>query len=855
MENKAKISVFGAGKMGTGIALQFAVTGFPVKLLAFDVREQQTSAGVIEDNLKLLAENGLVDADRCDEIRKRIDIVLDFDEAAREADFAIECVLENMELKQNYFARLDQACKPGAVLCTNTSAMSVTEIASKSVHRERILGTHFWNPPFLIPLVEVVRTADVSDHAVDAVCDVLREAGKKPIVVKKDVPGFIANRMQNALGREAVSIIDNSYDFVLDSNGYVIAVRPAEEIVTNYALVIDSAWTLNALDRSGQVKILMTDGTVKTYSINWKNSAKAMEDITGITAANDVNSKSNDVKLETYLGTRDVNQPGSGSYNKTGVAAGSIITYTLSDDDVLTIKSVLQGNSLKGTGSEIDSTVNSDSTAGVGDDGNVIRMDTTNNGSLQYKAMNGYTGGRGSINVTAHGQTQKTYAVDKNTVAFYYWTNTKGEIEYGVATGWDHMSDVNPGVDVQVYPVLDKTSYKTYEATDLADVILFEAEAKATSANYMLVLSANAIGKDLLELNVVFEDGTVQAIEVDDDGGHDWDDEASYMKAYTYAENADGTYDIGDDVENAGTAKLLKNGTVDSSLKGYIALSGKANVWDVTDVDTAEDKTALGTFPYNTKVNAVIVEDDNAIRTAWIWEVDEEHRDDGIVNESITVQFDPMTRKLNISVTGAEDATFAEKRDAVKAEAAKVLGVSVSDIEVEVDSTGNWVIKDTKNGDNYTCTTTDNHVTVTTADKNAHLEYTEYWKVQDPARYGYWVDLVNSGYVTFDFDIVATGSNAITVSGPVTGTSVNTKVPGFGTDPANPAETIAQLYCTGGSATSQNDLKNSTEFAVLAFYDEAGAAQYMLVGNDAAYTPNNLTINGTTYTVTLDLDW
>ena len=71
---------------------------------------------------------------------------------------------------------------------------------------------------------------------------------------------------------------DNSYDFVLDSNGYVIAIRPAEEVVTNYALVVDSAWTLNALDRSGQVKILMTDGTVKTYSINWKNSAKAMED-------------------------------------------------------------------------------------------------------------------------------------------------------------------------------------------------------------------------------------------------------------------------------------------------------------------------------------------------------------------------------------------------------------------------------------------------------------------------------------------------------------------------------------------------------------------------------------------------
>ena len=376
---------------------------------------------------------------------------------------------------------------------------------------------------------------------------------------------------------------DNSYDFVLDSNGYVIAIRPAEEVVTNYALVVDSAWTLNALDRSGQVKILMTDGTVKTYSINWKNSAKAMEDINTVETTNDVKGKPNDEKLETYLGTRDVNKPGQPgqpgqTYNKTGVAAGSIITYTLSDDDVLTIKHVLQGNTLKGNDSEIDSSVNTSSTAGVADNGTVIRMNTSVDQSLQYTAPNGYTGGRGSITVKAGAEDAKTYAVDKNTVAFYYWTNAKGETEYGVATGWDHMSDVANNTEVQVYPTLDKTSYKTYEATDLADVILFEAEAKATSANYMLVLAANAIGKDLLELNVVFEDGTVQAIEVDDDGGHDWDDEASYMKAYTYAENADGTYDIGDDVENAGTAKLLKNGTVDSSLKGYIALSGKANV-------------------------------------------------------------------------------------------------------------------------------------------------------------------------------------------------------------------------------------------------------------------------------------
>ena len=481
---------------------------------------------------------------------------------------------------------------------------------------------------------------------------------------------------------------DNSYDFVLDSNGYVIAIRPAEEVVTNYALVVDSAWTLNALDRSGQVKILMTDGTVKTYSINWKNSAKAMEDINTVETTDDVKGKPNDEKLETYLGTRDVNKPNAGGYNKTGVAAGSIITYTLSDDDVLTIKSVLQGNSLKTRTNEIDGSVNTSSTAGVADNGTVIRMNTSVDQSLQYTAPNGYTGGRGSIEVQANGAADATtYAVDKNTVAFYYWTNAKGETEYGVATGWDHMSDVDDDTEVQVYPTLDKTSYKTYEATKLADVILFEAEAKATSANYMLVLSANAIGKDLLELNVVFEDGTVQAIEVDDDGGHDWDDEASYMKAYTYAENADGTYDIGDDVENAGTAKLLKNGTVDSSLKGYIALSGKANVWDVTDVDTAEDKTALGTFPYNTKVNAVIVEDDNAIRTAWIWEVEEGDNDiddnNPIATEVTKIDADNFKIYLNAFV-GADNRVAVITRAMEKAGYTDVTFASAANNEYTV---------------------------------------------------------------------------------------------------------------------------------------------------------------------------
>ncbi len=87
--------------------------------------------------------------------------------------------------------------------------MSITQIAERAVHKERVVGTHFWNPPYLIPLVEVVRTADVADEAVDRTMDLLRSVGKHPIDCKKDVPGFVANRLQHALWREAISIVEH----------------------------------------------------------------------------------------------------------------------------------------------------------------------------------------------------------------------------------------------------------------------------------------------------------------------------------------------------------------------------------------------------------------------------------------------------------------------------------------------------------------------------------------------------------------------------------------------------------------------------------------------------------------------
>ena len=208
MKEIKNILICGAGMMGKNIGYVFASNpGFQVGM--YDLYPTDVEAG-IRTNTRQLLDKGVITEQELSDRLSRISFTNDIDsDLVKNADLVIEAVFEDMKIKRETFAKLEARCRPDTIFCTNSSVMSPSEISAELQHRERFVGTHFWNPPFLIPLVEVVRTADVSDHAVDAVCDVLREAGKKPIVVKKDVPGFIANRMQNALGREAVSIIAN----------------------------------------------------------------------------------------------------------------------------------------------------------------------------------------------------------------------------------------------------------------------------------------------------------------------------------------------------------------------------------------------------------------------------------------------------------------------------------------------------------------------------------------------------------------------------------------------------------------------------------------------------------------------
>lgn len=210
MSEKKKVAVLGAGVMGTGIAQLFATKGYPVTIIyVYDDIVRANPIETMKENLKVLCDNGVIKEEEIPSILENVTCTEDMEAAAKSADIIFECIVEDLATKQEYFKKLDELCAPETILATNTSVISVTEIAEKSIHKERIIGTHFWKPAYIIPLVEVVKTENVSEKVVKETYDLFEAAGKKPVIVEKDVPGFLANRMQHALFREAISIVEN----------------------------------------------------------------------------------------------------------------------------------------------------------------------------------------------------------------------------------------------------------------------------------------------------------------------------------------------------------------------------------------------------------------------------------------------------------------------------------------------------------------------------------------------------------------------------------------------------------------------------------------------------------------------
>jgi 3-hydroxybutyryl-CoA dehydrogenase len=208
MLNSDHIAIIGAGLMGHGIAQIFASHGHQVSLL--DVSDEVLAKAIenIRANLTLLAQSGISSTEDIEPAIERIRVTIDLEEAAWDAQFVIEAVPEKLDLKQALFQKLDTICSSDTILATNTSVISITEIAAKAARRDRIVGTHFWHPPYLIPLVEVIKGKETSPKVVNLTADLLRSVGKHPVKVKKDVPGFVGNRLQHALWREAISIVE-----------------------------------------------------------------------------------------------------------------------------------------------------------------------------------------------------------------------------------------------------------------------------------------------------------------------------------------------------------------------------------------------------------------------------------------------------------------------------------------------------------------------------------------------------------------------------------------------------------------------------------------------------------------------
>ena len=198
---KARIAVVGAGLMGHGIAQVFALAGHDVTITDSFAKNLETVRSRIAANLKDLGE----DSSAVERVTPKADLA----EAVRDADYVVEAVLEDLPLKQKVFADLERHVRADTILASNTSVIPITAIMQGLTRRERALGTHWWNPPFLVPLVEVIETQWTAPQTVTWTMELHQRAGKKPAHVKKDVPGFIGNRLQHALWREAVSLVEN----------------------------------------------------------------------------------------------------------------------------------------------------------------------------------------------------------------------------------------------------------------------------------------------------------------------------------------------------------------------------------------------------------------------------------------------------------------------------------------------------------------------------------------------------------------------------------------------------------------------------------------------------------------------
>ena len=208
LEDIKKIGIAGAGTMGSGIGQIFARKGYEV--VVTDIKEEflESSKKLVSIFNSSLIEEGLMEEGEVENILNNIKYSLD-KKVFLDCDVIIEAIIEKMEIKQDFWKEVEEIAKPDAIFATNTSGLSINGISEKLENKRRFIGMHFWNPPHIIPLVELIRGNETSDDTVNLSLELIKRIDKEPVVVKKDAPGFIGNRLQFAVFREALNIVES----------------------------------------------------------------------------------------------------------------------------------------------------------------------------------------------------------------------------------------------------------------------------------------------------------------------------------------------------------------------------------------------------------------------------------------------------------------------------------------------------------------------------------------------------------------------------------------------------------------------------------------------------------------------
>lgn len=241
-----QIAVIGAGRIGHGIAQVFALAGYKVHLHSRSEESLQRGIKNIQDDLQRLIDFGFITPGQAQSVLPNIYASVVLKEAVEDGDVVIEAVYEDLALKHRIFQELDKLCPYHTILASTTSTFMPSKLASATQRPDKVLVAHFTGPAYLSPLVEIVRSGETSDETAKTIYDLLAKVGKRPVLLQKEVPGFIANRLNVALAREALSLVQNGIASAQDVDTVLKDGHARRWVVTGYfeTLEILAGWDL-----------------------------------------------------------------------------------------------------------------------------------------------------------------------------------------------------------------------------------------------------------------------------------------------------------------------------------------------------------------------------------------------------------------------------------------------------------------------------------------------------------------------------------------------------------------------------------------------------------------------------------